>query len=634
MRAHISHFLNLLKKIGIAFVLFTLCRLFFIVFNSDQFSDISPAIFFYGLRFDLVAITYFYAPIILLELLPFRFRNTPTFTVLLKILFYITSFIVVLLNMIDVGYFRFSAKRSTADLFQYLHESNDMSLLLPQYLKDYWYLLLLLLGMLCAASYLYKWWITPLRHFSVPPYSLKNHLQHILILMASVGLSIIGIRGGLQLRPLTIIDAGKYANATHAPALLNTPFTMLHTLFNDGFDSINYYSQEQLKTIYEPVLPIKPPHQPTKKNVVVIILESFSKEYIGALNNNKGYTPFLDTLIKQSTFFPNTKANGLRSIEALPAIFSSIPALTNTAYINSRYANNALDGLPQILNDNGYHTSFYHGGANGTMGFNGFSKFTGIQEYFGMNEYPNKKEDYDGLWGIFDEPYLQYYVNELDKKTTPFFSTIFTLSSHQPYTLPEKWKNKFPKGALPVHETIGYTDYALRQFFMKAKTKEWYNNTLFVITADHAAQAATKKYKNLPGAFAIPLLFFDPSNPVKNEQQKLAQHIDIPASILHLLGISDTIVSFGNNLFESDDNFTINHANNMYMTHQGEHVLYFNGEETTHLFHYKKDSLLYHNLLPSANHAHDSAVSAMETLTKAFIQQYNNRLLQNQLSHD
>src|SRR5690606_14279042 len=140
----------------------------------------------------------------------------------------------------------------------------------------------------------------------------------------------------------------------------------------------------------------------------------------------------------------------------------------------------------KLLGEKGYETAFFHGAPNGSMGFSAYMQLAGIKNYYGKNEY-NNDDDFDGIWGIWDEPFMQFMAKKLDTFKQPFFSSFFSLSSHHPFKVPEHYAGKFPKGQLPLHEPIGYVDNALRQFFNTASKSEWYKNTLFVIVADHAS---------------------------------------------------------------------------------------------------------------------------------------------------
>ncbi len=630
MKPYLNHFFLLIKRLSLAFLIFTLCRILFYVFNTAHFSPISFSLFFYGLRFDAVAISYLFLPFIILSIIPFSFRNFDKYQKVLIVFFHIGNTLGIFLNLIDVVYFNFTLKRSTTDLFSMLSASggSDFFKLFYVYLIDFWYVYLLLIGLIILSVLILKKYCKFKGHFQ--PYLKKDYLIHGIIFIFLVGFTVIGTRGGIQYKPIDMINAGQYASAQNIPIVLNTPFTIIKTLLIDNLSITKYYPKKELASIYTPVKKIKPYPVFKGKNVVIIILESFAKEYVGGFNKGKGYTPFLDSLIKQSYVFNNAYANGQRSIEALPSILSSIPAFMNTPFIVSNYAGNTINGLPKVLKKYGYNTSFYHGGENGTMGFNGFVGTIGVDKYYGLNEYPEKEKDFDGHWGIFDEPYLQYFAKELNKKPQPFFSAIFTLSSHHPYKIPKKYINKFPKGNLPLHETVGYTDFSLKEFFKTAKKMPWFNNTIFVFTADHSAQSNSPKYNTTLGRFAIPIFIYDPLGELKGTDTNYFQQIDIYPTILSLLGINENIVSFGNNAFDNATKYVIHNMNKTYQIASNNYLLIFNGEKATALYNIKKDSLLSNNLIyykPTV-----AIKNKLERKLKAIIQQYNNRMINNKLT--
>ncbi|MDF1673348.1 MAG: sulfatase-like hydrolase/transferase [Vicingaceae bacterium] len=632
MNNYIVYLKNLIKKLAIAFLLFTLCRFVFYFVYANNFSDVSFNLFIYGLRFDMVAISFLFTPLIFLQLLPFSFRSLKRYHKILNIFFYIAIVIGITLNMVDVGYFEYTLKRTTADLFGMISTGDDFFTLLPHYIIDFWYAYVFCAALIYIAVFLHKRFCKLVVTFK--PYLKKDYFIHSAIFICFIGFLILGMRGGLQYKPLSIINAGQYAETQNIPLVLNTPFSIMKTLSADKVEAIEYFNENELVTIYTPEQEIKGSAQFKGKNVVLIILESFAKEYIGSLNNNKGYTPFLDSLINESYVYENAYANGQRSMESLPSILAGLPQLMGSSYIISNYASNELDGLPKILKQNGYNTSFYHGGANGTMGFNGFTKIIGIDSYYGLDEYPKnlKEKDYDGLWGIFDEPYLKYFSNELNNKKEPFFSTVFTLSSHHPYTIPKNHLYQFPKGNLDIHESIGYADYALKQFFEKSKKMQWFNNTIFVFTADHSSLSESAYYKNKLNRFAIPILIYDPTGNLKGKNKEYFQQIDITPTLLSLTIGDNSIIAFGNNSFQEKDKVVINYISNTYQMAFNEYFLIFDGEKTTNFYNTEKDSLLKDDLIDNLSQSESIIKNKYETRLKAIIQQYNNRIINNQLS--
>jgi phosphoglycerol transferase MdoB-like AlkP superfamily enzyme len=629
MNSYSQNLILLLKKIGIAFLIFSLSRGIFLLFNTSHFSEIPFSLFIYGIRFDLVAISYFFFPLIFLHLLPFPFRHYKWYQKLMSFTFYFGIVAATILNLIDVAYFDFTLKRTTADFFGMVGTGDDFFKLLPDYIIDFWYNYILLAILVFISSILHKKYCRPTLNNSI--YNLKDYLVHTIIFISFLGLTVVGMRGGFQHKPLDIVNAGQYTKAQNIPIVLNTPFSMIKTILIDNIEIVSFYSEKELETIYTPKTTISSYGNHQGKNVVLIILESFAKEYVGGFNNENGYTPFIDSLLKESYVFTNAYANGGRSIEALPCIIAGLPQLMTTPYVISNYAGNQLSGLPKQLKKDGYNTSFYHGGANGTMGFNGFVGVAGVDNYFGLDEYPNTEKDYDGSWGIFDEPYLQYFANELNAKPRPFFSTVFTVSSHHPYKIPKQYKGKFPKGNLPLHETVGYTDYALKQFFNSAKDMAWFKNTLFVFTADHSAQSNADVYKTRLGRYAVPLFIYSPSGNLKGKHTEQFQHIDITPTLLSLVSNTKETISFGNNAFGNSKKFSVQFINNTYQITFKNNFLIFDGNKTVNYYELANDSLLTNNLINKLNPQQLQEKNNTERLLKGIIQQYNNRLINNEL---
>ena len=632
MAQYFSYLKVLCKKLALAFFVFSLCRIIFFLFYTQHFNDVSFSIFIYGIRFDLVAISFLFAPVVLLDLLPFKFRNFKWYKKLSNTIYFIAIFVGIALNMLDVGYFEYTLKRTTADLFDLVSEGDDFWTLLPHYIIDFWYAYLALAILFYITVKIYKFWIKT-DSFSSNLYTKKEYVIHSSIFVGFIGLLIIGMRGGVQYKPINIVNAAQYTESQNIPIVLNTPFTLMKTISKESIEIPAYFEEDKLTNIYNPEHFIIGDGKYSGKNIVFVILESFSKEYIGYLNN-KGYTPFLDSLMSYSYVYTNAYANGQRSMESLPSILAGLPQLMNTPYISSVYSSNKLDGLPMLLKKQGYNTSFYHGGANGTMGFNGFTKIVGIDNYYGMNQYPKDllEKDYDGLWGIFDEPYLRYYADELNKKKQPFFSAIFTLSSHHPYTIPKKHANQFPKGNLAIHESIGYTDYSLKQFFAKATKMNWFKNSVFVFTADHSSLSESKFYKTKLNRLAIPMFIYEPALSKNTNDSSLFQHTDLLPEILKHTNLNDSIITFGNIIQNSDNKYIINYISNNYQVTYKDYFLIFNGEKTTSFFNYKTDTLLVNNLIKNATKTEVNLKNKMEQRLKAFIQQYNKRIVNNQLS--
>jgi phosphoglycerol transferase MdoB-like AlkP superfamily enzyme len=369
-------------------------------------------------------------------------------------------------------------------------------------------------------------------------------------------------------------------------------------------------------------------------NVVILILESFGKEYSGFFNKQldngsyKGYTPFLDSLYAEGFTSKYSYSNGRKSIDAMPSVLSSIPMFIEP-YIVTHYSTNDISSIAAILKEKGYYSAFFHGAPNGSMGFLAYAKSAGFDDYFGLNECGDK--DWDGTWAIWDEEFLQFYAGKMGEFKQPFVTSVFTASSHHPFHIPEKYEGKFPEGTQPIHKCVGYTDYALREFFKKMSQYEWYNNTLFVITADHTNQKTHDEYLTDVNLYAVPILFYHPGSNLKGLETLPVQQIDITPSILGYLNYDKPYFAFGQDVFSTNeaDKFVVNYNNQLYQFFQHDYFLQFDGQGTKSVYNYKTDVFLRDNLAGKVTEQ-----AEMETSLKAIIQQYIARMTSNRLRVD
>ncbi|MDP1727115.1 MAG: LTA synthase family protein [Bacteroidota bacterium] len=620
----------LIQRLLLALFLAFLCRLFFLIFNPVFFSFgflVLVQAFLYGFIYDFSALIYLNALFILLHLLPLALQNKKGFQQILMGLFLISNGTAILLNLIDTGYFAFSGKRSGMDLFKM---GDELQGLKTAYLIDFWYLyviLFLLLGlMVCLYLLTYKK-STSMQVGSAKPFWFK----YILVWILTAGISFIGARGSFGLLPLNTFDAARQTRPELVPLVVNTPFNMIISTQQSGLQNVSYFSGEAAKKLFSPVQQVNDSQKviATPPNIVLIIVESLGKEYVGYFNK-QGYTPFLDSLMKFSTVYSHAYSSGKKSVEGIPAILASMPSWLNTPYLSSYYQSNALNSTGAYLNEMGYQTSFYHGGRNGTMSFDNFIAISKGGAYFGLNQYEDEA-DFDGKWGIYDEPYLKYFARELNKKPTPFFSTVFTLSSHHPYSLPGKYKNKFIKGSLPIHNTIEYTDFALQQFFEMAKKESWFKNTVFIITADHSSENQESFYQSPQGKYLIPLFVYKGGQTTHHEIEKTVSQLDIMPIILSEAHYDKPFFSFGTYLNPADKENkggAMQFQDQYYQLVQWPYVYQFDGRKEMGFFNIETDSFMNQNLLN--NHKYNLQKLNMDSLLKSMIQQYNQALINNE----
>ncbi|MBP1224920.1 LTA synthase family protein [Flavobacterium sp. 1355] len=609
-----------LKRFILILVTYQLSRILFFFMNMELFERFTLKIFIGGVLFDLAVISYINFIFLFFHVIPGNFKYKTVYQTILKIAFYAVNLLFISTNFVDIIYYRFTGRRSTFALITARGMENDTIRLIPSFLKDFWYV-----GVLFLITSIILWKLIPNPKDTIVIHRLtkKDYFKkysYVIVLLLAILL--IG-RGGFRKKPIRIVDAVEYGEVNNAGLVLNTPFSILKTLFKkEDIESTHYFDSKELSKTYNPIISLKSDQAPVRKNVVIIILESFGSENVG-----RGQTPFLDSLITKSCYFKNGFANGKVSIDAVPSIISSIPSLMNNSFISSSFALNKVRSLPKIFKEQGYSTSFFHGAFNGSQNFDEYAKVAGFDEYYGKNEYAGK-ESFDGKWGIFDEEFLQFYANKLSTFKKPFFSSVFTISSHVPYIIPERYQNKFPKGTTDIHESVAYADYSLRKFFETAKKQDWYKNTLFVLSADHTSSSGDNEIdKTNIGKFRIPILFFDPSNPdLASVNEKNFQQIDIMPSILDYLHIKTDMVSFGKS-YKSKENFVVYYLQGTYHYIQDDYYVAFTDNKVTGLYNWKKDVLLKNNLMQIDK----PRVQKAEKFIKTYIQSFNERVTNNQL---
>lgn len=632
----------LVRSLVVVMVLYSVSRIGFYLFNTSFFPNLTFQRFVIimggGLRFDLSATLYSNSLFILLMILPFTFRFRNWYKNMVKWIFIITNSIAFAANTADFIYYRFTLRRTTLSFLNQFENETNFGKLLFQFVFDYWYatLFFVFLVTLLVIAFNRISYDGPQQ-----PNKWKFYGYGVVAFALCIGLFIGGARGGFResTRPITLSNAAAYVKEPREINLvLNTPFALMRTAKANVISKVNYFSsEEELNKVFNPVKIPRDTLPFQRKNVVVLILESFSKEFIGAYNKEleggkyKGYAPFLDSLIGVSHAFQYSMANGRKSIDAMPSVICSIPSI-EVPYVLSHYSGNKINSLPSLLRNKGYYSAFFHGAPNGSMGFDAFANLSGFDGYFGKDEYEDTyraTDDFDGIWGIWDEKFLQYFATKMNSFKQPFYTTVFTVSSHHPYNLPSEYENVFKGGPKPVHRTIQYTDMALRKFFAKASKMPWFNNTLFVLTADHAsAEIQFQEYNSPSGYFAVPIIFYEPGSsplPMKNE---IVQQADILPTVLGNLHFDEPYVSFGRDVFGDEEPFVFNYLNNTYQAFMGDYFLQFDGTKSIGLYNFKTDKTISNNLLASR----PEVVSKMELRLKAFIQQYNNRMVDDKLT--
>ena len=614
-------------------LIYSLLRMIF-YFSYFEKSDLSWAdfgrIIYWGCRMDIAGLFYlnsgfFVYYFIFKDLLYVKYQKRVT---VLLLSFINISFIAI--NIIDLAYYKFNLRRSTVDLFRIVKDSLNAT---GSFLIVYWYLLALFLLLSAAVILVFNFILKNDKantRASLLQYIISNILPCLFFLFFS-GL----LARGISSRPILPSTPLLYLPAQYQPLVNNSTVTVLYSFFKSQkkLDEKKYYPNSKLDSLYTINRKFDSTAPFNKKNVVVIILESFAKEYVEDGDALRVKTPFIDSLMKESIVCKNAYSNGLESNKGIVALLASIPPFFDEPYYYSVYSNNNIRGIGSILKEEGYSTSFFMGAGYDHYGFAKFSKMIGIDNYFSGLDYGNQKHS-DGNWGIYDHYFLPYAGRQFKQLKKPFFSVVFNLSSHYPNKIPDTLKERFTiKGQNVQQNSISYVDYSLRLFFEEIKEDPWYKNTLFVFSADHNFFWHAKEKAGLYKNFRIPIFFYLPGQCVRKELNKPVQQLDIVPSILDLLHYGHSFMSFGRSVFDTiHTGVALNNFNGLYQILDSSYIFGYDekSERPAYLYNFKADPSLTTNLL-KAGQGFNQRSAEMEEKIKAVIQRFNYSMINNKI---
>ncbi|MDD7236090.1 MAG: sulfatase-like hydrolase/transferase [bacterium] len=607
-----NYYLLIIWRLLLAYIIYTLCRAVFLIYNLDLLQPMSGAdlwnIFRGGLMFDTTAILYTNILYLVLSFIPAPFVFNRIYQKILRILYVTVNFICVCMNLGDTVYFPFSMRRVSMTFFSEFTGDINFGTILLESLAMFWYITLIGIILLL----LLIWLSGSCKHIKSPAYAARTAgaasalslpqrrramwraigLQA-LALIITAPLFIIGVRGGATrtMRPITLSNAGDFVQvAIHTQAVLNTPFSIIRTIGKAKFTKQNFYPTEAaLEQVFTPIknfpdgaiaqtlqangttaqAGIRTKEGPalqdshfvpalqleegatvgSKRNIVILIVESFAAENMSFLN------PDLPESL--TPFLDSLSREGLLCTNAFANGRKSIDAVPSilasmpsliTSFAVTPYATNDLNGLPDILKEMGYYCAFLHGAPNNSMGIRAVSHLCGVDNYYGKTEFGDDSK-FDGAWGIWDEYFLPFAANTIGTFKEPFCASIFTLSSHHPFKLPKEYEGVFPQGATDLQRVTPYTDMSLRKFFEQARKSDWYKNTIFVITPDHSTLTGhAPKYKTPIWSTSIPIIFYAPGFIKPGRYNAPVQQLDIMPTLLGLLNYNKPYFAFGRDL--------------------------------------------------------------------------------------
>ncbi|MDR0941775.1 MAG: sulfatase-like hydrolase/transferase [Bacteroidales bacterium] len=596
--SHISHFTSFFLRLLFLYVLFFAAQIVFYFYNNalidsipiDELWNLIKGAFV----FNSVSIFYINLPFVVFSFIPLGIIARQGYQKFVAIWFTVTNALALMLHIADIFYYPFKLGRISNDDLHYFGAENNVQLL-GAFFLDYWFAF--------VAFALLVWVLYCFARLTIPrftpPFSWKYYVSNVFALLVVGTFAVYMIRGGnfsASTRPIHVSDVTIYAkNPTHSSLILSNPFCLLRTLGTTVRYETYFETQEELQSYFNPVQTIDTECARYYRinehtNIVFIILESFGAAHLRQLNaeHNYSYTPFLDSLMNEGLLFTNAFHNGKRSMDALPSIWASIPSFKEE-FLSLPQSVAPLNPLPRMLANKGYTTAFLHGALHSSMGFVAFGNASGVQQFFCREEYEKERgtHDFDGKWGIWDHAFLPFAQEKISTLKEPFLATIFTLSSHHPFTLPPDFEKILKGGTLPIYRTLQYSDAALRDFFIQARKQPWFANTLFIITADHGSGQEHTEWSQVPRNFAVPVLFYKENSNFRGTNNNVMGHIDIMPTVLGMMQHTEAFFAFGKDVFalkNPENHVTVNYYGGYFNFIKRNNTFLFNEKEISAVY--------------------------------------------------
>lgn len=625
-----------------AFVLLWLSRWIFALYNADQcaIESVSDAwqLAIGGIRFDLSALAYFNAIVILLSILPFKIVYAHWYRRVCLWVYMVCNSIMLAINLADIPYFRFTGARLRWSNLLTVTTDGEIWRILLSYAGTYWWILVGIIAMVA----LLLWLATRLRSATPVDGPLRHLWVRCGLFLVFGALTFTAMRGRLgDSVPLSIPDAAFAARKTpQINVVLNSPFCVLRSLNRSKTNiesRLTFFSNDTLANIRNSVHAGADSMQ--RRNIVTIVLESGGAVWLDSIATQLGIPrpelmPFLDSISGQSRVFVHTIACSRSSVGGITAISCGFPDFDPFFYMLSPYSSNVLDSPARLLAEKGWDTAFYYGCRPGSFNIDQTAFASGYNRIVDRRTYGNDA-DYDGAWGIFDYPMAEFAVADISNLKQPFAAAWFTISAHEPFILPAGWPtDKFRHPERCPERGLEYTDQALRHFFELASQQPWFENTTFIITADHGNREFKGTVYDTPYIHNhIPFIVYTPDGSIEpglDTDRVFSQH-DIAATTLGLVGYNSKYVQLGVDAFSTSTTcYGIHRTAGRYLVVGPRYAIYTTPEVDAieEVFDIVSDPAM-----TKAADTYDSTeTAAMLRWTQAFLQDYTHRLIDNRLS--
>ncbi|MBI9035664.1 MAG: sulfatase-like hydrolase/transferase [Bacteroidales bacterium] len=562
-------------------LIFALYRFVFFIIHTDHSSEAALS-FINCLHMDISMTSYFIILPTLFWGIGQYFRKKNIITGILIIFHLLLLMGVSMVEISSIPLYKEWGTTTNARAFSYIYSPYEMWSTIKDFAR--WYHILIATAVIASGFYSLK-----KLHQNIF-FKPKAHWAFFLIPLFIICSAIIMSRGGLQKIPLSISDAFYSSNQNNNYTSVNKSWYFFQSLLEDQhIETSNRYSEKEISEFYNQFISNNTAPDSIKRitnprpNVVMIILESWTSGIIEPLGGLKGLSPNFTRISDSGLLFTNAYCSGFRTDQGVLSILSGVPALPAINMMNKVELMNKIPSLINSFTKENYYTSVVYGGDMNFSNFRNYFLNHGIHKLIDKNNFNDQYSSSD--WGVPDHLVFEKAQQELNQQQNPFFSIVITQSSHPPFDFPGEPAFGFETTAEKFKSSIYYSDSALGAFMDECENQFWYDNTLFVLVADHGAMHLGNVDYNDPERFHIPILLY--GEILKKQFQGTThnsptnQH-DLPATLLSLMDINSSDFPISNNSFTWDSN-TIYFASGDAMTwtkdnqsvlfnHKDEHI--------------------------------------------------------------
>lgn len=551
--------------------------LLYIIYNND-FSALTfqetLLSFLMGIRVDLICISTFNGIFIILMFLPFPFTRSKNYQKFIGYGWYSVLLIMIYTIIVDMVYFQFVHRHLSNEI---LVIGNDVHIIVDM-MKEYFYLLILFIFYAIALFMIFK------KIINLPlTYQSSSKARESIVLVLVCIFVIFSIRGKIFEKPFNMPDAFVVNKIASGNLALNGFYTLYRTItaknkiptFYEPKEAIDttkkILSSEHFRFIDEnyPLMRsnIKENIAPKTPNIVIVLLESWSAEFIDSFtHNNLGLTPHFDEIANKGLIFENFYSNGQRSIEAITTLLTGIPVLKGFNYIGDGLELSNLSYLGILAKENGYNTLAMQSSNRSSYRVDSVTKMAGFDAYYGAEDMPDSgKENKKSRFGTWDGNMFRFLHQKLTQQQEPFLAFTFTATTHSPFVTPGIQWERFPHNTTTnfgFFNTLIYADEQLGEFMQACEKEPWFANTIFIFTADHT-KGATKEANALSAKHPfenmhIPLVIYAPHFFKPQRIQTIGSHASIIPTLVDLLKWHGNFTALANSLFDpSSEEFAI-----------------------------------------------------------------------------